>query len=135
MNGRIEYINPDGLIKNPAFSNVVVISGNVKTIFIGGLNAVNEKKEIIGKENIGLQTEQVMKNLQIALKAAGADLRNLIKWNIFVIHGVSPQPALEVFQKVWGTRPNPPLITMVYVAGLANPDFLIEIDAIAVVPV
>jgi enamine deaminase RidA (YjgF/YER057c/UK114 family) len=135
MNGRIEYINPDGLIKNPAFSNVAVISGNVKTIFIGGLNAVNEKKEIIGKENIGLQTEQVMKNLQIALKAAGADLRNLIKWNIFVIHGVSPQPALEVFQKVWGTRPNPPLITMVYVAGLANPDFLIEIDAIAVVPV
>jgi enamine deaminase RidA (YjgF/YER057c/UK114 family) len=35
---------------------------------------------------------------------------------------------------VWGNRPNPPLITMLFVAGLAHPDFLAELDAIAVVP-
>jgi enamine deaminase RidA (YjgF/YER057c/UK114 family) len=133
MKGSVEYINPDGLIKNSAFTNVAVVSGNVKTIYIGGLNAVNEKREIIGKGNIGLQTEQVMKNLRIALKAGSANLNNLIKWNIYVVQGISPQPALEVFQKVWGNRPNPPLITMLYVAGLANPDFLVEMDAIAVV--
>jgi len=134
MKGSVEYINPDGLIKNSAFTNVVVVSGNVKTIYIGGLNAVTEKREIIGKGNIGLQTEQVMKNLQIALESGGAGFENLIKWNIYVVQGISLQPALEVFQKVWRNRQNPPLITLLYVAGLANPDFLVEMDAIAVVP-
>lgn len=36
MNGRIEHINPDGLMKNPAFSQVVTTLGNGKTIYIGG---------------------------------------------------------------------------------------------------
>jgi len=38
------------------------------------------------------------------------------------------------FQRAWGTRPNPPAITLAYVAALANPAFLVEIDAVAVVP-
>jgi enamine deaminase RidA (YjgF/YER057c/UK114 family) len=41
---------------------------------------------------------------------------------------------LAVFQQFWGNRPNPPAITMLYVSRLANPDFLLEMEAIAVVP-
>jgi len=44
------------------------------------------------------------------------------------------EPEFAVFQKVWGNRPNPPTITFMYVVGVAPPDFLVEIDAIAVVP-
>jgi enamine deaminase RidA (YjgF/YER057c/UK114 family) len=40
----------------------------------------------------------------------------------------------EVFQQVWGNRPNPPAISGMFVSGLAHPDFLAEIDAIAIVP-
>jgi enamine deaminase RidA (YjgF/YER057c/UK114 family) len=80
------------------------------------------------------QTEQVLTNLQVALKAANAELEHIIKWNIYVVQGQPIQPAFEVFQQVWGHRPNPPAITMAFVAGLANPDFLVEMDAIAVVP-
>ena len=39
------------------------------------------------------------------------------------------------FQQFWGDQPNPPTITGIYVSGLAHPDFLVEMDAIAVVPV
>jgi enamine deaminase RidA (YjgF/YER057c/UK114 family) len=39
-----------------------------------------------------------------------------------------------VFQRVWGDRPHPPLITAAVIKGLAHPDFLLEMDAIAVVP-
>ena len=39
----MEHINPDGLIKNPAFSQIIATEGNGKTIYIGGQNAVNEK--------------------------------------------------------------------------------------------
>ena len=39
--GSVRYINPDSLNKNPAFTNVVVVVGNVKTVHIGGQDAVN----------------------------------------------------------------------------------------------
>ncbi|MCU7918581.1 MAG: RidA family protein [Candidatus Thiodiazotropha sp. (ex Epidulcina cf. delphinae)] len=130
----IEYLSPDGLHKNPAFSQVVVTQGKVLTVYVGGQNAVNSSGEIVGKGDIGLQAEQIFKNLEIALSAAGARLENIIKWNVYVVQGQPPQPAFEVFRRVWGNRPNPPLVTVLFVAGLANPDFLLEIEAIAVVP-
>jgi enamine deaminase RidA (YjgF/YER057c/UK114 family) len=132
--GQVQYINPDGLIKNPAFTNVVVVSGPVKTVYIGGQDAINGKGEIVGKGDIKKQVEQVMENLQTALKAGGAELEHVIKWQICVVQGNPIQPALGVFRQVWGNRPNPPAITMLFVAGLANPEFLVEMDAVAVVP-
>ncbi len=133
-NGQVQHINPDVLSKNPAFTNVISITGNVKTIYIGGQDAVDASGTIVGKGNIKQQTEQVFSNLQAALKAGGAELENVIKWNIYIVQGQPIQPAFEVFQNVWGRRPNPPAITVIFVFGLANPDFLVEMDAIAVVP-
>ena len=80
------------------------------------------------------QSEQVLKNLEIALTAGGAKLERVIKWNVYIVHGQSPLPGFEAFQRAWGDRPNPPTITVLFVAGLANPDFLMEIDAVAIVP-
>ena len=132
--GQVFYINPDGLSKNPAFTNVITVTGPVKTVYIGGQDAVDASGVIIGKGNIKLQTEQVLKNLQAALKAGGAELEHIIKWNLYVVEGQSLQAGFEAFQQVWGHRPNPPVITMAFVSALANPEFLVEMDAIAVVP-
>lgn len=129
----IEYLSPDGLHKNPAFSQVVTIEGNVRTVYVGGQNSVTSSGEVIGKSDMRQQASQVFKNLEIALAAAGARLENVIKWNVYVVQGQPPQPAFEQFQRVWGNRPNPPLVTVLFVAGLANPDYLLEIDAIAVI--
>ena len=132
--GRVQHLNPDTLNRNPAFTNVVVVTGPVKTIYVGGQDAVDATGHIVGKGDIRLQAEQVFKNLQAALAAAGATLENVIKWNILIVQGQSLQAGFEVFQRVWGRRPNPPAITGMVVAGLANPEFLIEMDAIAVIP-
>jgi len=132
--GQVQHINPDDLSKNSAFTNVIVASGQMKTVYIGGQDAIDASGTITGKGDIKQQTEQVLKNLQSALKAGGADVEHVIKWNIYVVQGQPIQPAFEVFQRVWGRRPNPPAITMVFVSGLANPDFLVEMDAIALVP-
>jgi enamine deaminase RidA (YjgF/YER057c/UK114 family) len=43
-------------------------------------------------------------------------------------------PAFEVFQRVWDSRSDPPLITLLFVSGLAQPEYLAEIEAVAVVP-
>lgn len=130
----VEFVSPDGLHKNPAFSQVVVAQANSRTIYIGGQNSVDSSGQIVGKGDIGRQAKQIFKNLEIALSSVGAQIDHVIKWNVYIVQGQSPQPGFEEFRRVWGNRPNPPLVTGVFVAGLANPDFLMEIEAIAVIP-
>jgi enamine deaminase RidA (YjgF/YER057c/UK114 family) len=130
----VHYINPETLNKNPAFTNVIVVSGSVKTIYVGGQDSVDASGTIVGKGDIQAQAAQVLKNIQAALAAAGADLHHVIKWNLFVVQGQDLRAGFAEFQKVWGNRPHPPAISFAFVAGLANPDFLIEMDAIAAVP-
>ena len=131
---QVRYINPDALNKNPAFTNVVVVTGPVKTVYVGGQDAVDASGTIVGKADVKAQTEQVLHNLQVALAAAGAGLEHVVKWNLYVVEGQPLRPGFEAFQQFWGNRPNPPAITAAFVSGLANPDFLVEMDAIAVVP-
>jgi enamine deaminase RidA (YjgF/YER057c/UK114 family) len=131
MKGKITHINPEGLIKNPAFSQAVISEGNGKTIYVGGQNAIDEKGNIIGKGNTGLQTEQVMHNVQIALAAAGATFSDVIKMNIYILQGQSANDAFAAAQPFMKECPKPPVITGIYVAGLANPEYLIEVEAIA----
>ena len=132
--GRVEHLNPAGLNRNPAFTNVVVVSGPVRTIYVGGQDAITGEGEIVGRGDIAAQTEQVLANLLTALAAAGAGPEHVIKWNLLIVEGQSIQEGYAAFQRVWGNRPNPPLITAAFVSGLAHPDFLVEMDAIAVVP-
>ena len=134
VKGEVKHINPDGLPRNPAFTNVVTVTGPAKTIYIGGQDAVDASGAIVGKGDLKAQTEQILKNIQAALAASGARPEHVVKWNIYVLQGQSVQEGYAAFQSVWGNPPNPPVITVVFVAGLGHPDFLAEIDAIAVVP-
>ena len=124
--GSVRYINPDSLNKNPAFTNVVVIEGNVKTVHIGGQDAINAQGEIVGKGDIVAQTEQILANLRAALEAGGARPEHIIKWNIYVVEGQSLQAGFTAFQNAWPETPSPPAITLVLVSGLALLDFLVE---------
>jgi enamine deaminase RidA (YjgF/YER057c/UK114 family) len=53
---------------------------------------------------------------------------------VLVVQGQPLQEGFAAFQRVWGQHPNPPVITFAFVSALANPEFLVEMDAIAVVP-
>ena len=130
----MRYINPDSLIKNPDFTNVLVVEGSVRTVHIGGQDAVNASGEIVGKGDIVTQVEQILANLRAALAAAGAGPEHIIKWNIYIVEGQSLQAAFAAYQNAWPETPNAPAITGVFVSGLAHPDFLVESDAVAVVP-
>lgn len=131
---QVQYINPDGLSKNPAFSQVVTTQGKGKTIYVGGQDAVNAEREIVGKGDIAEQTEQVMKNLQTALAACGATFDNLVKLSIYIVQGQDLSRGFQASQKYLGGLKNPPAVTGLFVAALANPDFLVEVEAIAFVP-
>ena len=133
--GRAELISPDGLVRSPAFSQVAVVSGAVRTIYIGGQDAVTADGAIVGKGDLAAQTTQILTNIETALAAVGAGLEHIIKWNILVVEGQPIEAGFAAFRQFWGARSAPPpLITAAFVAGLGHPDWLAEIDAIAVVP-
>lgn len=134
MKGAITHVNPDGLTKNPAFSQIITTHGSGKTIYIGGQNSVNENREVVGKDDILIQTDQVMKNLKIALAASGANFEHIVKMAIHIVQGQNAYGAFQVSQKFLGRSSNPPTISVLFVAGLINPAFLLEIDAIAFLP-
>ena len=131
MNTGIEFLNPDGLLENPAFSQIAVTKGNGSTIYIGGQNAITRDLEIIGKGDIALQTEYILKNIEVALKASGATLDDLFKLTIYIAQGQDVRKGFEGAQGFLKKLNNPPVISGIVVAGLANPDYLVEIEAVA----
>lgn len=134
MKQPIQHINPEGLFKSPAFSQVVTTEGKGKTIYIGGQNAVNARNEIVGKGDISEQTEQVMRNIETALTTCGATFVHLVKLTIHIVQGEDLLRGFQASQKYLGELKNPPAITGFFVSSLTHPDFLVEIDAIAFLP-
>ena len=128
----VTHLNPDGLASNPAYSQAVVVSGAVRTIYVGGQNAVAADGSIVG-DDLAAQTLQALANLQTVLAAAGAGLEDVVSWTLNILDGQPMMAGFQAFQQVWGQRPNPPAISFAFVAGLARPEFLLEISAIAVV--
>lgn len=125
----IEYINPDNMHRNPAFSQGIIVPAGARILLVGGQNAVDADGAIVGKGDIGQQTEQALANMLKVIDAAGGKLEGLIKVTLVIQHGVDIGPGFAAWMKVWGQRPNPPTVTALMVAGLAHPDYLIEIEA------
>lgn len=94
---RVNYLNPEGLHRNPAFSQVVTVEGGMKTVYVGGQNAVDASGTIVGKGDIGAQAEQVVRNLKIALQSAGASFDQVIKCTVYIVQGQPLEPAYKAF--------------------------------------
>jgi len=125
------HINPEGLHRSPAFSQAVVVEQPAKTIYIGGQNGVDADGKVVGT-TVGEQTSQIFHNLATILESEGASLANIVHWTIATVDGHSFDEGVAAFQQVWDRADPPPAITVHVVAGL-GPDFLVEIDAVAVV--
>lgn len=129
----IKHINPENMAKPRGYSHAISITGNHKTIYIGGQNAIDENGVLAGKDSLKEQTEQTLTNIEKILKSAGAKLGSVVKLNIYVSQGQNPQEGFQAFQEKWSDKENFPTITVLFVAGFVNPDWLVEIDAIAII--
>lgn len=130
----VEHLNPEGMYRSPVFSQGIILPAGARMLLIGGQNSVDLKGQIVGKGDIARQTEQALANLQKVLDAAGAGLRDLVKITIVIDQNADLRAAYGAWMAVWGQKTNPPTVMALRVAGLANPDFLIEIEAQAVLP-
>jgi enamine deaminase RidA (YjgF/YER057c/UK114 family) len=126
------YLNPESLARNPAFTQAVVVEGAAKTIYVGGQNAVLADGTVVGG-TLAEQARQALLNVQAALAAAGATLHDVVRWTIAIVDGHPPAAGFAAFREAWGDAANPPAISVHIVSGLARPQFLVEIDAVAAI--
>jgi enamine deaminase RidA (YjgF/YER057c/UK114 family) len=126
-------VNPPGLLTPRGYTHVVSASGG-RTVYVSGQVSANAKGEVVGKGDIKAQTTQVFENLKIALAAAGAAPKDVVKTNIYVVNFKAEDiPAIRDIRNAFFANVEPPASTLVGVTALANPDWLIEIEVIAVV--
>jgi enamine deaminase RidA (YjgF/YER057c/UK114 family) len=128
----ITAINPQTLAHPRGYSQMVTVSGARKTVYIGGQDAIDKDGRLVGEGDLAKQTEQALTNIENALAAINCTIENVVKMTVYVLQGCDPHTGFAAFQHKFGTLQKPPAITVVFVAGLGSPKWLVEIDAIAV---
>jgi enamine deaminase RidA (YjgF/YER057c/UK114 family) len=131
---KISAVNPSDMAKPRGYSHAIAVSGDRKTIYIGGQNAVDESGHTVGID-LTEQTRQVLRNIEKILDASGAKPENLVKLVIQILYGQDPREGFQAFREKWGGLEIPPTITVIFVAGLGHPEWLVEIDAVAEVAI
>jgi enamine deaminase RidA (YjgF/YER057c/UK114 family) len=131
----ITRINPPELGTPPGYSQVVDVSAG-RIIFIAGQTAADRDGNVVGKNDFVAQATQVFRNLTIALEAAGCSAANLVKLTVYLTDMDNLSRYREARNRFFAsvTPPAAPAVTLVEVAKLYGPDFMIEIEAIAVAP-
>ena len=113
----------------PRYSQGILAEGG-KLLFVAGQTASDKDGNVVGKGDIEAQTAQVFKNLSAVLEDAGGSLDNLVMTTTYITDRKYREGYNRVRQQQY--KKNSPTSTLVIVTGLAHPDYLIEINGIAV---
>jgi 2-iminobutanoate/2-iminopropanoate deaminase len=136
MTLEIERLQPDEMnvrmmAGQPAYSHVVTVSGTGKIVYIAGQLAREIDGNCVGKGDMRAQMEQTFQNLDRCLRAAGATWADVVKTNTFVTDFDEFYKCSDVRMRYFGAAT--PTSTTVGVTRLAGADFMVEIEAIAVI--
>lgn len=129
----VTHPRADGLPRNPGFSQVVVASGT-RTIYMAGQVSIDEHGALVGAGDLAAQTVQAMRNVGLALAAAGAAYADIVKITTYVVdYKPEHRAVIGKARTPFFAHGTPPVSTLVGVNALALPESLVEIEAIAVV--
>jgi reactive intermediate/imine deaminase len=116
---------------NGHFAQATIAEATGRLLFISGMTARNKEGGITGVGDISAQTHQVCQNLQAAVEAAGGTLDDIIRVDVYVTD-IRHFDAIHEVRRQYFTGVAP-ASTMVEVSKFVKPEYLIEINAIAVV--
>jgi 2-iminobutanoate/2-iminopropanoate deaminase len=121
-------------IRQPSghFSQATVIEARGKLVFISGMTARRADGSIAGVGDIEVQTRQVCENLKAAVEAAGGSMDDIVRVDVYV-RNMEHFDAIHKVRRQYFKAPAP-ASTMVEICKMTSPDYLIEINAIAVLP-
>jgi enamine deaminase RidA (YjgF/YER057c/UK114 family) len=128
-----QFINPATLSSPTGYSHIAVVAAG-RQIHLAGQVALNVAGQVVGKNDLVTQTEQVFSNIAAALAAAGATLENVFKMVVYVVdlNSQKAQSIRAVRKKYLGDGPYP-ASTIVGVTSLVNPELLLEIEVVAAI--
>jgi 2-iminobutanoate/2-iminopropanoate deaminase len=134
---KIERLQPEGMnvrmmAGKPAYSHVVTVTGPQKTVYIAGQLARDIDGNCVGIGDMRKQMQQTLDNLTRCLEAAGATWADVVKTNTYVTDYDAYSTCADLRMQYFGIAS--PTSTTVVISRLAGPDFMVEIEAIAVLP-
>ena len=129
----VRFLNPASMPQSVGYTQVVEVTGS-KMLYISGQIAINPAGQIVGAGDLQAQTEQVFENLKAGLAAAGARFEHVVKLHLYLLDITQIQIVRNVRDRYINTQ-FPPASTAVEVRRLFRDQLLIEIDAIAALPV
>jgi enamine deaminase RidA (YjgF/YER057c/UK114 family) len=129
---KIARTNPNTISKPfTNYSHVVTVEGAQKLVFCAGQVAADVEGKVLPPDDFEAQSKMVMKNLESALAAGGARFADVTKVTIYICNPHDVPKARRILNDYFGG--NPPASTLCILRGLANPNFLLEVEAIAAV--
>jgi enamine deaminase RidA (YjgF/YER057c/UK114 family) len=130
-----EFLNPDSLFSSlpHGFSQLVTATGG-KSVFISGQTAWDAQKQLIGGADLAQQTRQALRNILAAVKAAGGTLTDVVALRLYIVNYQGEQASVigDALREFFPEESRP-ASTWIGVSALAVKDFLIEIEATAVI--
>ena len=131
MAANIRFINPDTLAKPPTYTQVVEVSGPCRTVHISGQLGTDRDGNML--RDFRAQAVQVFYNLNAALAAVGASFEDVVKLNSYLVD-IAHLPILREVRARYLDAKNPPASTTLAVSAFARPPALLEVEAVAVLP-
>ena len=128
----ISLLQPEGLVRSPAFSHVAVVPAGATTIYLGGQDGVDENGALVA-DDVAAQATRAIDNAETALRAAGASLGDVVQWTVLIHVDADLREAYGAVGPRLGSGGSPPLVVAARVAGLGVPGALIEVSAIAAI--
>src|SRR3954454_24969819 len=113
---QVKRTNPPALSAPTGYTHIVEVSGPAKTIYISGQIAYDKDGKLVGAGDMKAQADQVFKNLETALAAAGAKFSDGVKMNTYITDMSKAQAVRDVRARYFSDTT--PASTFVQVAGL-----------------
>jgi enamine deaminase RidA (YjgF/YER057c/UK114 family) len=126
------FVNPPGLAQPSGYTHVVDVPAG-RTIYVSGQVARDASGNLVGGRDMRAQSEQVFRNIQIALASRGASFSDIVQLTAYIRDMSQLAAYREVRERVLGTNPRP-ASSLVGVAALASDDYLLEVEVIAALP-
>lgn len=127
----LRHIDPEGLHPVPGVLSHAVVVPEAHLVYLSGQVAWDADGEIVGVGDHGAQTEQIVRNIDVALAAAGTDRSRVVKETLYVASYTAEAASSIMSALRAGATSPPPAQTLVGVAALFDPKILVEIDIVA----
>jgi reactive intermediate/imine deaminase len=128
----VEFVKSDKLPPSAGYSQAVTVRSG-RLVYVAGQVAMDPSGRLVGPGDFRAQAEQIFENLKAALAASGASFDNVVKLNSYFVD-IKQAPVFREVRDKYVNVTHPPVSSAVEIRRLVRDEWLLEVEAIAVVP-